>query len=251
MTGDGPFALGLAAATDIGRRAENEDAQGHLRYEGGTFLVLCDGMGGHAGGGEAARGFTDLVLKAAGAALPATPEAVETAIRDLMADAAARMRDEVLAQDPALDPHTTAVLAWAEPERTVVAHVGDSRLYRLGSEGVRWRTRDHSLVQQMVDSGQVDPRDAPHHPHRNAVLRSVGSAGPPHPDVAVLPPLEPGEALLMCSDGFWEHLGEDEMAALSGSSDPEADLGPMVALAVERGGRHADNATALLALRRA
>lgn len=242
--------LAVAAATDIGRRAENQDAHGHLPCGAGTFLVLCDGMGGHAGGGEAARGFSGLVLAAAGAAPPAGPDAAETAIRDLMADAAARMRAETLAGDPSLDPHTTAVLAWAEPGRTVVAHVGDSRLYRLGTEGARWRTRDHSLVERMVAAGEMDPREAAHHPYRNAVLRSVGGAGPPEPDVALLPPLEPGEALLLCSDGFWEHVGEDEMAALVGASDPQADLGAMVALAVRRGGRHADNATALLALRR-
>jgi serine/threonine protein phosphatase PrpC len=238
----------VAAASEIGGRAENQDAHGRFQAGGRTFLVLCDGMGGHKGGGFAARTFVGLVVAQVardGAVLPADPE---VAVGDLVARVTAAMLAEAAATDPAMDPHTTAVLCWLDPDRIVVAHVGDSRLYRIGTDGVTWRTLDHSLVQRLVESGELDPREAAHHPYRNAVLRSIGGTSEPAPDVEVLPPLAPGEGVVLCSDGLWEHVRDEELAALSGSSAPEEDLGALVRTAVGRGGRHADNTTALLAL---
>jgi len=238
----------LAAASEIGGRSENQDAHGRFQAGARTFLILCDGMGGHSGGGFAARTFVGLATAAAaadGAALPGAPEA---AVHALVARATADMLAQAAARDQSLDPHTTAVLCWLEPERLVVAHVGDSRLYRLGPEGVRWRTRDHSLVQRMVDAGELVPAEAAHHPYRNVVLRSIGGTQAPDAEVEVLPPLAPGEAVLLCSDGFWEHVTEVEMAALATSAAPQDDLSALVTTCVGRAGRHADNATALLAV---
>jgi len=241
--------LTVAAASEIGARSENQDAHGRFHAGPRTFLALCDGMGGHLGGGFAARTFVGLAVAAAardGAALPDSPEA---AVADLVARATAAMLAEAAGLDLGLDPHTTAVLCWLEPDRVVVAHVGDSRLYRVGPDGVRWRTRDHSLVQHMVDLGEVDPRDAAHHPYRNAVLRSIGGTSGPEPEVNVLPPLVPGEGVLLCSDGLWEHATDADLAAPAAAPDPEEALAGLVRTAVGRAGPYADNTTAILAVR--
>lgn len=247
-TGEARAAPVVAAASEIGGRAENQDAHGRFQAGSRAFLVLCDGMGGHLGGGFAARSFVGLATAAVardGARLPQEPDA---AVADLVARATAAMLAEVAAEDPALDPHTTAVLCWLDADRTVVAHVGDSRLYHIGKGGVRWRTRDHSLVQRMVDEGEMDPAEAAHHPYRNAVLRSIGPTSVPDPEVSVLPALAPGEGVLLCSDGLWEHLTDAELAALAVPASPQDDLAALVRTAVGRAGRHADNATGLLAV---
>lgn len=241
--------LTVAVASAIGGRSENQDAHGLFQAGPRTFLVLCDGMGGHPGGGFAARTFVGLAVAAVARAGAALPEAPEAAVDALVARATAAMLAEAAAHDAALDPHTTAVLCWLDPDRVVVAHVGDSRLYRVGPDGVRWRTRDHSLVQRMVDEGAVDPDEAAHHPYRNAVLRSIGGTSGPEPEVNVLPPLAPGEGVLLCSDGLWEHLSDRELAGPAAAPDPHEALAGLVRTAVGRAGRHADNATAALAVR--
>jgi PPM family protein phosphatase len=240
----------LAAASEIGGRSENQDAHGRFQAGPRTFLVLCDGMGGHPGGGFAARTFVGLAVAAAardGAVLPPDPEPT---VRELVARVTARMLADAAAFDPALDPHTTTVLCWLELERVVVAHGGNSRLYRVGPDGVRWRTRDHSLVQRMVDAGEVDPEEAAHHPYRNAVLRSIGGSSGPEPEVNVLPPLGAGEGVLVCSDGLWEHATDAELAAPARGPDLQEAVAGLVRTAVGRAGRHADNATAVVAVRR-
>jgi serine/threonine protein phosphatase PrpC len=246
-----PVRLEVAGATDIGGRSENQDTRAHRRTADGAFLLLCDGMGGHAGGGVAARLFTEAMVTAASAAATDAGTGVPDpeAVADMIRAAAAVMAEGARRLDPYLDPHTTAVMAWLGGRRTVVAHVGDSRLYHLDRYGVRWRTRDHSHVQMMVEAGELDPEAAAHHPYRNLVLRSVGGALPPEPEVAVRPALGPGEAVVLCSDGLWEHVPEAELAQLAGVGDWEAALAGLVRLAVARGGTRADNATVLAARR--
>jgi serine/threonine protein phosphatase PrpC len=242
-----PVRLEVAGATDIGGRSENQDSWFAGWTEDGAFLLLCDGMGGHAGGGVAARLFTHAMTAVATGAGAGTPD--PDAVPEMVREAAAAMARGTRELDPSLDPHTTAVMAWLGERCTVVAHVGDSRLYELDRDKVRWRTRDHSRVQVMVDAGELDPEAAAHHPYRNLVLRSVGGPLPPEPEVAVRPPLRDGDAVVLCSDGFWEHVPEAELVALAGAGAWKAALADLVRLAVARGGPHADNATAVAARR--
>jgi serine/threonine protein phosphatase PrpC len=117
---------------------------------------------------------------------------------------------------------TTAVALLLEDGVAHWGHVGDSRLYHFRDGSVTQRTLDHSVPQALVDAGELAPDAVRGHPDRNRLLRSLGADEPAQPTLAHAPlAVAPGDAFLLCSDGFWELVAEDEMGrALAASSDP-------------------------------
>ena len=108
-------------------------------------------------------------------------------------------------------------------ERIVFGHVGDSRAYRLRGDGLEQITTDHSLVAELVESGVLTPEEAERHPQRSAITRAVGTERAIEVDVFTVP-AEPGDLVLLCSDGLTDMLSEDEIAAvlLEADRDPAA-----------------------------
>lgn len=243
-------AFEVAAATRIGGRSENQDDCAWAMTPSGLMLVLADGMGGMPGGGPAARGFVAamnaLVARRHQALAVDGPEVLWGMVRS----AGETMVKQVGAKDPTLDPHTTGVACWLDAAATVVANVGDSRAYRLSPNGATWRTRDHTHLQEMVDRGELTEDEARHHPWRNVILRSIGPGKLPEPEVDLLPPLVPGEAILLCSDGFWEHAREEHMIELLLRANLAQSLEKLLDEVTHRAGPWGDNATVLIARRR-
>lgn len=207
-----------AAVSDIGRvRRENQDAV-LADNELGLWLV-ADGMGGHAGGARASTIARDIVKSriADGSELP---EAVLAAHRAIRAEQA---------ECPELNDMGTTIVALAEQDaRYEVCWVGDSRAYKFSPRESRLEllTQDHNVAGVLVASGALSPDEATRHPQRHVLTDCLGLAGEEEPRVDVLQgQWQPGEWILLCSDGLSGELGDSEMERIvraAGSADANA-----------------------------
>ncbi len=254
-------------------RPNNEDALGELVLtvpdgKGQSRLIACfvvaDGMGGEAYGEIASQIATQSILEQVTRrlALPllqwsdeaerfTSPGALEREqqMREALVEgfriANRQIRTLVHTQGRAIGTTTTALLIFGG--QALVAHVGDSRAYRLNRGVLTVLTEDHSFVQRLIRLGQIDPTDQTNHPRRNALYRALGQQDEVEIDL-VSCPLEVGDSLLLCSDGLWDAVPEATIAKILASfkdrtTAPER-AARLVALADEAGGQ--DNSTALL-----
>lgn len=204
----------VASYSDIGGRACNEDAVRYVRQgDERLCLVLADGLGGHGGGEQASGTAADMICSGWHG----------EADREVLTELLLAANRQVLAiQTPQCAMKTTVAALTLEPGRAVWAHAGDSRLYRFQDGALAFQTRDHSAAQIGVMLGQITPDQIRFHPDRNRVLRALGQDAELTVESAECP-LPPGRhAFLLCSDGFWEYVEEDEMTAdLGAAESPE------------------------------
>ncbi len=235
------------AATDVGRvREVNEDAF----LVAPPVFVVADGMGGHDRGDVASR----IVVDEFGA-LPAGPYEAEQGaevIARTLATCQARIAEYDAAQHAAgaltFGTGTTAVVALlVEQEGAgfwLLANVGDSRIYRCDAEELEQVSIDHSVVQEMIDAGEIDAREAADHPARHVITRALGGGPRVEADFFLLP-LATSERLVLCSDGVNGMIDDDEIARIARETDDPRDAADrLVAAAVAAGGQ--DNATAVV-----
>jgi protein phosphatase len=215
------------------------------------LYIVADGMGGHAAGEVASdmaiRGAYEVVQRAYFAeAVDADAVDEEDRLREIAKQAALQANEYVLRESRSRnsDMGTTITLALVAGDRAVVANVGDSRTYMYQDGQLRRVSKDHSLVQRLVDLGQIAPDDVYSHPQRNAVLRSLGDKSAVEVDV-FSERLKPGDALLLMSDGQWEMTRDPEMEQiLESMPDPQAACVELVKAANAAGGD--DNITVVL-----
>ena len=201
--------------TDVGLvRKENQDAFAVCQHEesGHTLCVVCDGMGGAAGGRLASRIAVETVMLEMQKVLrqDMTPEQLREASSYAVTLANRAIRDAAEASVDCRGMGTTLVSAVSYDGGAVISNVGDSRAYRITADGIARITKDHSLVERMVDRGDITAEEARHHPNRNLITRALG------PDMSALSdeyicPLGPGEFLLLCSDGLVDTVTDQEM----------------------------------------
>ena len=233
----GLFTVRSTSRSHVGRvRAINEDRV-FDDTAGGVWAVV-DGMGGHSGGDLAAQPAVAHLRGAVAPPRPGTPRRIRearTAANTLINERNTRL---------GLDAGATAVAATLADEVLEIIWAGDSRAYRLGDENLEPLTRDHSVVQQLVDRGLLTPAMADVHPHANVVTRALGvDADLPLDTVSVrvMPGMEPRARFLLCSDGLSRSLrAEDSRPDLA--LDALADR--MIANALRRDGT--DNASLVL-----
>ncbi len=240
--------ISFGLASDIGRvRASNQDqvlaSLTFLPTPGGPIplglFMVADGMGGHAGGARASMRAVEVVAAHLfrELLLPVLhgypPEAIQDALREAVHEANRRILNE--AREEGNDMGTTLTSVLLLGERCYVAHVGDSRLYTCGPEGLRCRTRDHSMVARLLEMGQISAEEARHHPKRNYLYQSVGQQEALEVEITSFP-LDCSH-LLLCSDGLWGSLTDEEMASLLQSTDdPQEACDRLVERANEAGG---------------
>lgn len=228
MTTTPSAALAYAALTDVGRvRAHNEDAL--LCCAPLNLWAVADGMGGHQRG-EVASALALQELRRQvrhGATLPAAIGAAHAAI---LTEAATEAGSQGMG--------TTLVAVRFSAADFQLAWVGDSRAYRIGAGRIEQLSRDHSWVQLMVDAGRLSSAEARQHPRRNQVTHCLGQTdGEPQID-SLSGQLEPGELLLLCSDGLSGELDDDEILRLCSTAPTlEALVATLVEAAREHGGR--------------
>jgi serine/threonine protein phosphatase PrpC len=235
----------IARETHIGRRPSNEDRLGHWRSAHALLLAVADGMGGHAHGELAA----ELALRYVGTLFrrEADPRLDEPAqfLARAVAGAHAALLHEARSLGLEDTPRTTIVACVVQQGWATWAHVGDSRLYFVRRGEVIARTRDHTLVQQMVDEGQLRPAEAHGHPLRNRLLHCLGGVRAPLLGAVTQARLERDDVLLLCTDGFWEPLHDRHIVAGLESGTLAESVARLAGLARERAGADSDNISVL------
>lgn len=245
----------IASISLVGDRECNEDfAACTTLEEGGVIAVVCDGLGGHARGEWASRAFAEAVV-AAGVDTPAncvtSHEDAKAHFNALFLRGRTNISYKVALEESDEDPKTTAVAVALRDEGIAIAHLGDSRAYRLAIGADPWRTRDHSVVQMLLDEGSITEEEMGLHPEQGRLFKSVGTKRDDVPSVTVQPPLGPGEAILLCSDGFWEYVTPQDYQNLLRANRLQADLESLAVSATRRAEGRSDNVTALCVRARA
>lgn len=247
-------AIEMAACSDTGRvRSHNEDSV--LVNAALGLAVLADGMGGY-NAGEVASGMATAVLGSELGHAFDTRSPAEVGndgqvwAREALVDVIGRINAAIHLAAQSNPKYagmgTTLVMARFFDDRVMVAHVGDSRLYRLREQKLAQLTRDHSLLQEQIDSGMLTPEQARFSLNKNLVTRAMGVEATVMTDVAEHEVL-PGDIYLLCSDGLNDMVDDETIAeALSGlSANLALCASQLVQLANDNGGR--DNVSVILA----
>jgi protein phosphatase/serine/threonine-protein phosphatase Stp1 len=228
------------SASDTGpTRSHNEDAFVD-RPDLGVWAV-ADGAGGHDAGEVASA----MIAEALGT-IPPGLGAVDALneIRSRIGAVHEALLAEAASRGPEVIIASTAVIVCARGSHFACLWAGDSRAYLLSGGRLSQITRDHSLVQELVDAGQLAPEAAESHPHANIVTRAVGAGDADEFALdKVTDQLRPGERILLCSDGLSKSVPQEEIAAVLGGADEDPARG-LIAAAVAR--QTNDNVTAVV-----
>jgi PPM family protein phosphatase len=229
--------LAWGAATAVGQREDNQD-----RYlASAPVFAVADGMGGHVGGAAAAEAVVEALRS-----LTSKETTTVTEIRLALQRADGEIR-AFRGPDKAGAGTTVAGVALVDEgdgPQWAVFHVGDSRVYRWHEGKLELCTKDHSVVQELIDAGYISDQSAATHPQRHIITRALGVGPRPEPDV-VLFAVMPGTRYLACSDGLTGELGDEQIAEqVAASRDPSVTATSLVAEAVTVGAR--DNVTVTL-----
>ncbi len=241
--------LDFAAKSDIGmRRTNNQDshrevpaASPRLWRERGHVFVLADGMGAHAAGELASRLATETI---ASSYLKRSTENPKDALKNAVLDAHEKIRRRGDEEEAFHDMGTTADTLVLLPEGAMIAHVGDSRTYRLREGSYDQLTFDHSLLWELTRSKRFSPDKIPAHIPKNVIIRSLGPTAHPEVDLEGPFPLQKGDVFLQCSDGLSGLVSDSEMGQILSLFPPSEAAEALVNLTNLRGGP--DNVTMII-----
>ncbi|HZT08532.1 MAG TPA: Stp1/IreP family PP2C-type Ser/Thr phosphatase [Chloroflexota bacterium] len=241
--------LDIGHRTDIGRRRDhNEDFLGVYQPDidvetahRGLLFVVADGMGGYAAGEVASRTAVEAVKQAYYGDLFSD---LEDALTRALTTANDMVVQEANRDAERAGMGTTIAVAVLRGNELVAANVGDSRVYVIRKSEIQQLTHDHSWVAELLAVGKITPEEAMRHPMRNVVTRSLG--GRPQVDVEVYPRfrVEPGDAILVCSDGLWGMVPGEKILQIIDSLSAQAAADALIAAANEAGG--VDNISAIV-----
>lgn len=233
----------IFSKTDRGRvRTDNQDAYfaGKITDDS-VFAVVCDGMGGANAGNVASelavRHISEYVIRSYRDGMDMTD--TEKTLKNAIVSANISLYDKAVNNAELAGMGTTAVAAFVKDGTAVIAHVGDSRIYLVNGE-IKQLTRDHSVVQSLIESGKITPEDAKVHPRKNVITRALGA----EEDVAVDSDclnLSNGDTLLLCSDGLTNFLDDKDILTVFQNNDISAVAERLVEEANKNGG--GDNIT--------
>lgn len=217
-------------------RQRNEDRF----YAQGPLLIVADGMGGYTGGEYASTMVVDTIVEVVNKATEISTEVLENAI--LKANSMVYEKSQSYKELEGMG--TTAVVAYVQEDTLYWAHVGDSRLYLYGQEGLHRMTKDHSMVQQLVEAGTITEDEVIHHPKRNMLTRAIGVYETVEVDTGVVE-VHQNDRILLCSDGLSGYIEESKIEqVLSEENNESRALEDLVHLVYDAGAR--DNVTIVL-----
>lgn len=233
------IAFRYAARSDVGRvRAKNDDSA----YAGRHLAVVADGMGGHVGGDIAS---ASAVMDLTALDRPDLHGDGATVLADEIQNANQNLARLVLGNPRLGGMGTTVTAVLADQDELVLAHIGDSRAYRLRGDEFDQVTRDHTFVQRLIDEGRLRPDEAESHPHKNVLMRVLGDVdASPEIEVETINP-EVGERWLLCSDGLNAVVREETIeSVLRSTDDLNQIVDTLVELTLDRGAP--DNVTVVV-----
>lgn len=234
--------------TDRGKlRKNNEDCCLTKEVGSYTLFILADGMGGHKGGEIASRTAIEHISIFLSEKL--TDKMLPGQIMLLLSEVLEKVNGEILDMSKndlsLIGMGTTCDICIISKNTAYIAHIGDSRVYKISKNNIQRLTKDHSLVQYMLESGTITPEEAIHHPQKNIILRALGSSALIEPDI-LHEKVSPGDVILMCSDGLSNMLDEEVIRkTVAEETTPEGSAEKLVKLANDAGG--SDNITVIIA----
>jgi serine/threonine protein phosphatase PrpC len=237
--------LELAKVSLTGQRAENQDRVEIFAEGPSVLLIVVDGMGGHAEGARAAEVTIDCLARH----FHREGQPVLDP-QGFLISALAAAHDEVVALGAGIAveqrPRATCAVCLAQDANVYCAHIGDSRIYQLRGRTVLHRSRDHSHVELLLHEGVIKETEVNNHPMRNFVECCLGGDDPlPDMSIAACRQLDQGDVVMLCSDGLWTGVSDDDLAGLT---EPDAKLEPtlveLAERAVKRNAPSSDNTTA-------
>ena len=198
--------------TDRGKvRQHNEDDGGVFSNKSGLLMVIADGMGGHRAGDVASKMTIEFLQSSWNKTedIP-TPAVAEAWLKENIQQVNKLLFDYAATHTECHGMGTTIVAALCTERFTTIANIGDSRCYIYNESGFKQITEDHSLVNELVKSGQISREDAENHPRKNVLLRALGTEEQVESDISTII-FEEGDYLLLCSDGLSNKVGTQEM----------------------------------------
>ncbi|MBO3635465.1 Stp1/IreP family PP2C-type Ser/Thr phosphatase [Bacillus subtilis] len=237
-----------ALKTDTGKiRQHNEDDAGIFKGKDEFILaVVADGMGGHLAGDVASKMAVKAMAEKWNEAetIPTAPSECEKWLIEQILSVNSKIYDHAQAHEECQGMGTTIVCALFTGKTVSVAHIGDSRCYLLQDDDFVQVTEDHSLVNELVRTGEISREDAEHHPRKNVLTKALGTDQSVSIDTRSFD-IEPGDKLLLCSDGLTNKVEGTELKdILQSDSAPQEKVNLLVDKANQNGGE--DNITAVL-----
>ncbi|MCL2021931.1 MAG: serine/threonine-protein phosphatase [Betaproteobacteria bacterium] len=198
-----------------GGRKNNEDRLAHCYSRDALLAVLADGMGGHYYGEVAAQIAVQTMI-----------DTFQREARPVIADPFLFLQKNIYAAHQSIIGYSSVRRMTDSPRTTIVAcliqnnvaywvHAGDSRLYLIRNGKIITRTRDHSIVQHLIETGKITPEQAEDHPDRNRIYSCLGGPQFPDLDLSHKTPLQAGDLIVLCSDGIWGVLPNESIIAQS------------------------------------
>lgn len=223
--------------------------KGHIRkgnedslHAGVFYAVVADGMGGHNAGDVASRILVDHIKDFFESK---NPNAITSKhIKKCLFDANKKIWSNAKRNPKRKGMGTTATLAVFKKNKVFIGHVGDSRAYLFSNQKLTQITKDHSYVQQLIDSGEITATQASYHPHRNVITRAMGT----NIDVKIdfyVTDIAKGDIVLLCSDGLISCVSDDDISSIL-SQNIESAADKLIDAALNCGGQ--DNISVVLAL---
>lgn len=239
------YQVSATCLSDIGLiRQNNEDAYKILKDE--QFYVLADGMGGHQAGEVASRETVERLCALFSERMGSSPKDISHAeefLKNLIQEVNGAVY-RIGRESPDLrGMGTTLCCIYLHPEGLIYGHVGDSRIYRLRKGKLELLTHDHSLLQELIELGQLSEQQAGEFLYKNIITRAIGTEPYVEPSIAHTS-LEPGDRIILCTDGLTDLLSEDEIKEIILNHPEEDVVKQLVKKAKQKGGN--DNITVIL-----
>jgi len=238
--------LKIFSKTDKGLvRSSNQDSYfaGELS-DGAVLGIVCDGMGGANAGNVASETAVKIILEYVEHSYRIGMDEFETEkmLKNAIHSANLEIYELASANEELEGMGTTAVISLVENEKAVIANVGDSRIYLLGDD-ISQLTRDHSVVQTLIESGKITPEDAKVHPRKNVITRAIGAENDIIADTSVAE-LDGAKALLLCTDGLSSYVNDETILKVFKENEAKDVPNKLIELANMAGG--GDNITVVL-----
>jgi len=224
-----------------GARKSNQDRIAYCYSRAALLMLVADGMGGHLHGELAAQTAAQFIAEAFRREAKPRLSDPRAFLRQAVSGAHQAIIENASAKRLPEAPRTTCVVCVVQDGAACWAHTGDSRLYHVRDGRVLAQTRDHSLVQQLIDSGRIRQEAVAAHPLRNQIFNCLGSERPPRVDVSPTTTLDCGDTLILCSDGLWGPLSANIISAAVLKSGIMRAMPDLLDEAEQRSGRECDN----------
>jgi len=202
----------FAEYSDIGKQETNQDSMAHFITKDWFLLVVADGLGGHEAGEIAAQLITKTIIKQTKKYQKELYNNPEEAYKTILNKAVTMVTAKLAKQK--LKAHTTVASLFLDlkQSRFMSAHIGDSRIYHFKNHHILWRSRDHSVIQMLLDDNEITEAEMGQHPEQGILTRSISAKKKALICFSDFKPLKKGEGLLLCTDGYWENLPVNQVS---------------------------------------